>query len=195
MRASLRFSARLLSVFLLCISFSLQAAVPDGSARALHLLGYIGADYPRTVMAGEVTRINGEADLQRNTLQAKVKLLAPPDVLRPEMLSRVEFLALAPGSAVAAEPGSGPAPAAVVLQPAVSLSLFVPENAFGSDGTVWVCDRESRRVEPRKPLTTGVRRDGFAEVKDGVRPGEWVVLLPTTLRAGQRVKPELVAQP
>jgi len=36
------------------MAFPLLAATPDDSARALHLLGYIGADYPRTVVAGEV---------------------------------------------------------------------------------------------------------------------------------------------
>ncbi|MEO0017454.1 MAG: hypothetical protein RLZZ522_737, partial [Verrucomicrobiota bacterium] len=40
---------------------------------------------------GIVARINGEADLQRNTLQAKVRLLQPSDRLRPEMLCRAEF--------------------------------------------------------------------------------------------------------
>ena len=54
MRTSLRLTAHFMSAVLLCMSFSLQAAVPDGSARALHLLGYIGADYPRTVAAGQV---------------------------------------------------------------------------------------------------------------------------------------------
>ncbi len=36
---------------------------------------------PEQVFEGEVTRITGEADLQRNTLQAKVRILAPSDVL------------------------------------------------------------------------------------------------------------------
>lgn len=59
MRPFLGFSLRCLSVALFCLSLSLslplQAAAPDDSARALHLLGYIGADYPRTVAAGQVT--------------------------------------------------------------------------------------------------------------------------------------------
>ena len=55
MRPFLGFSLRCLSVVLFCLSLPLQAAAPDDSARALHLLGYIGADYPRTVAAGQVT--------------------------------------------------------------------------------------------------------------------------------------------
>ena len=45
---------RFLSVLLLCFAFPLLAVAQNDSARALHLLGYIGADYPRTVAAGEV---------------------------------------------------------------------------------------------------------------------------------------------
>jgi multidrug efflux pump subunit AcrA (membrane-fusion protein) len=155
---------------------------------------------PDTVFAGEVTRINGEADLQRNTLQAKVRLLAPSDLLRPEMLCRVEFLAPAAPLAAASSARTGAAPAATapgVVAPPGDLSLFVPEAALAAagDGTVWVCDRESCRVEARTVRPGGVRRDGFVEVLEGVRPGEWVVLDPAGLRAGQRVKPEPVSLP
>jgi high-affinity iron transporter len=45
---------RCLSFLLLCFAFPLLAVAQNDSARALHLLGYIGADYPRTVAAGEV---------------------------------------------------------------------------------------------------------------------------------------------
>ena len=50
------------------------------------------ACFPTSVFEGEVTRITGEADLQRNTSQAKVRITDPIDQLRPEMLCRVEFL-------------------------------------------------------------------------------------------------------
>ena len=40
-----------------------------------------------------MTRIVGEADLQRNTLQAKVRVEDPDHRLRPDMLCRAEFLA------------------------------------------------------------------------------------------------------
>ena len=46
---------------------------------------------PDMVFEGEVTRIEGSADLQRNTLQAKVRIENPSEKLRPEMLCRVEF--------------------------------------------------------------------------------------------------------
>ncbi len=54
MTAPSRFLAWLvLPVFVLC-SFGLQANTVDGGAQALHLLDYIGADYPATVENGQV---------------------------------------------------------------------------------------------------------------------------------------------
>ena len=54
MTAPSRFLAWLvLPVFVLC-SFGLQANTVDGGAQALHLLDYIGADYPATVEDGKV---------------------------------------------------------------------------------------------------------------------------------------------
>jgi HlyD family secretion protein len=47
---------------------------------------------PDQTMQGVVSRITGEADLQRNTLQVKVSLKDPDPRLRPEMLCRAEFL-------------------------------------------------------------------------------------------------------
>lgn len=129
---------------------------------------------PDKVFIGEVTRITGEADVQRNTLQAKVRILDPIETLRPEMLCRVEFF----GNAT----GSGPA--------AASLALWIPQSAL-ADGAVWVCDPESKRVSKRSVSSTTEQRDGFIRISEGLRPGEQVVLSPKSLRDGQRVNPTL----
>ena len=42
---------------------------------------------------GEVILVLHEADLQKNTLQVKVRVLDPDPILRPEMLTRVKFIA------------------------------------------------------------------------------------------------------
>lgn len=125
---------------------------------------------PDQVFAGEVTRITGEADLQRNTLQAKVRILDPIDQLRPEMLCRVEFF----GST--AVPG----------QAAGSLATWIPQAAL-TDGAAWVFDPDSKRVAKRAVQASTESRDGFIRVLDGLRPGERVVLSPQGLRDGQRV--------
>lgn len=123
---------------------------------------------PDRVFAGEVTRITGEADLQRNTLQAKVRILDPVDQLRPEMLCRVEFFGKGQGAAAA------------------SLATWAPEAAL-TGGTAWVFDPDTSRVARRAVQASTETRDGFVRVLDGLRPGEQVVLSPQGLRDGQRV--------
>lgn len=135
---------------------------------------------PDRVFTGRVTRIVGEADLQRNTLQAKVEIHEPIDGMRPEMLCRVEFL----------DGGSG-GPAG---QPAAaSVAVWMPESAAGGDG-IWVYDPENKRVENRPVRLSEEKRDGRVRVDDGLRPGEWVVVSPTDLRDGQRVNPKEVTR-
>ena len=54
MTAPFRFLAWLLLPALMSCSFNLLAAPAEGATKALHLLDYIGADYPPTVAAGKV---------------------------------------------------------------------------------------------------------------------------------------------
>jgi len=131
-----------------------------------------------TVFDGTVTRITGEADLQRNTLQAKVRIQHPADQLRPEMLCRVEFLSSA--TAHSTTPGA-------------TLATWIPASALQGD-TVWVCDPESRRLTQRTVQTSPEKRDDHIRITDGLLPGEQVVLSPGSLRDGQRVHP-ILSQP
>lgn len=75
----------------------LQARVDVPLADASHV--YVGQRcevvveiLPDTTFAGEVSRITNEADLQKNTLQIKVRVLDPSPLLKPEMLTRVKFV-------------------------------------------------------------------------------------------------------
>lgn len=133
--------------------------------------------FPNRIFSGKVTRIVGEADLQRNTLQAKVEIHEPSDALRPEMLCRVEFL----------DGGGGTVGGAMA-----KLVVWLPEAA-AKGGMVWVYDPERKRVERRPVELAEGRRDRHVRVKDGLRPGEWVVISPQDLRQGQRVKPKEVS--
>ncbi|RYD20814.1 MAG: HlyD family efflux transporter periplasmic adaptor subunit [Verrucomicrobiaceae bacterium] len=133
---------------------------------------------PDKVFNGVVTRITGEADVQRNTLQAKVAISDPVDQLRPEMLCRAEFLATA-------GKGSNGVPAATG-----ATAVWIPEAAADGD-TAWVCDPESKRVSKRTVQVTNEKREGHVRLTDGLRPGEWVVLSPVKLNEGQRVNPTL----
>lgn len=134
---------------------------------------------PDTVFHGEVTRITGEADLQRNTLQAKVRIEDPSDQLRPEMLCRVEFLQAARAPGATPIPATGP------------LATWIPASALDGD-VVWVCDPDARRVERRPVVSGNETRDDHLRIDDGLLPGEWVVVSPAGLRDGQRVNPERI---
>lgn len=134
---------------------------------------------PDEVFEGIVTRIEGAADLQRNTLQAKVRIADPSDKLRPEMLSRVEFLET-PRAAAGA-------------QSAMGVAVYVPVSAL-RDGTVWVCDADSLRAERRAVVSSEVS-EGLIRVDSGIRPGEWVIADPSGLSEGQRLKPRVTEQP
>jgi HlyD family secretion protein len=141
---------------------------------------------PDVIFRGEVTRIVGEANLQRNTLQAKVRILNPDPRLRPEMLCRAEFLApvvekTAPdGTSTDTSGGTG------------RYSIWAPAGAIKeSDGEgpvrLWILDKGI--VQPR-PVTLGTGiREGYREIKEGLRPGELVVTSSLdSLKPGQRAR-------
>lgn len=128
---------------------------------------------PDEIFEGIVTRIEGAADLQRNTLQAKVRIADPSDKLRPEMLSRVEFLETLRENTT----DSG----------ASGVAVYVPASALTA-GTVWVCDADTRRAE-RRQVTSSATAENLVRIDSGLRPGEWVVSDPAGLREGERLKP------
>ena len=136
---------------------------------------------PEKIFHGKVTLISGEADLQRNTLQAKVSIDDPVDELRPEMLCRVEFLETMKHSGSTSTPSAG------------SLATWIPEAAL-AENQVWVCDSESKRVSKRAVTPTSEKQDGYLRISEGLRPGEWVVLSPNQLQEGKRVTPTLIKQ-
>lgn len=128
---------------------------------------------PDQVFEGTVTRIEGAADLQRNTLQAKVRIANPNEKLRPEMLSRVEFLE------TLRKDKSDPS--------ATGVAVYVPASAL-TEGTVWVCDADTRRAE-RRQVVSSATAENLVRIDSGLRPGEWVVSDPAGLREGERLKP------
>jgi HlyD family secretion protein len=128
---------------------------------------------PDQVFEGEVTRIEGAADLQRNTLQAKVRIENPSDKLRPEMLSRVEFFETI-------------IPTTDAVVESTGIAVYVPKEAI-QDNQVWICDPDTKRAE-RRAVNPGATKDGMVMVPE-VRPGEWVITKPLDLKTGQRLNP------
>ena len=100
---------------------------------------------------GEVVRVVSQADIQKVTLQAHVRVVDSDAFLRPEMLCQVQFF------------GGGASSAA---GPSFVESLWVPE-AVVRDGAVFVVDGESGRAA-RRAVTLGARADGEVEVLEGI---------------------------
>ncbi len=129
---------------------------------------------PNRTFKGRVTRVLHRADIQKNTLQAKVAIEAPTAELRPEMLCRVRFLARR----------ETPDP-----DDATVTRIFAPRRAI-VDGKLWIVhdsDGTFARVESHAaPAATEM--DEWMAV-DGLHQGALVVVNPTAeLKSGQRVR-------
>ncbi len=159
---------------------------------------------PDRTFRGEVTRIVGMADLQRNTLQAKVRLLAPDDALRPEMLCRAKFFAAGSPRTTSGEIAGGSG----TMQPdqtsrsgtgRVRRLVLAPVNALDNSANnhaaLWIIGTDSLRLERRDVRTGRFRRDDWIEVESGLLPGERIVLPPhDDLVEGRRVRPRLMEE-
>ena len=140
--------------------------------------------FPGRTFGGIVTRITGEADITRNTLQVKVGIEAPDSRMRPEMLCRVEFIEQQGRPLGGGEQGT-----------ANGLGVWVPEAAVkdrnGPAARVWVFDPVSETVSPRDVQLVGTPDDGLVSVREGLWAGAKVVVGDVTeLRPGGRVRIE-----
>ncbi|MAB83089.1 MAG: hypothetical protein CMJ24_06595 [Phycisphaerae bacterium] len=131
---------------------------------------------PGKVFRGEVTRFVHRADLSKNTVEAKVRIIDPSPLLKPDMLARVRIL-----PARDREAGID-----TIRIP----RTFAPEQAI-VDGVAWVIESRNGTsgTAGRRAVTTGTsEHDGWIEVIDGLQPGDFVILQPQGLREGDRVQ-------
>ncbi|MCA8951805.1 MAG: HlyD family efflux transporter periplasmic adaptor subunit, partial [Planctomycetes bacterium] len=106
----------------------------------------------KTVVAGEVLRIQHVTDLLKNTLQVKVRLEAPPAIWRPETLCRARFFrgldldAAQPAKAAATVflvPKSTIRDGRVyVIEPAHGVARAIPVTVVGEDGDLAIVGGE-----------------------------------------------------
>lgn len=177
--------------------------VPLADARGLTVgqRAIVTSDFlPNTEIHGVVTRIVGSADLQRNTLQAKVRIENPDPRLRPEMLCRVKFLGTSssqPSSPTAAS--SSPSSKVVAdLAPAdPTRAVMVPAAALVMDGnppqatatSLWVITPGNSTATKRAAQRGPIEREGYVSITTGILPGELVILPPHDhLTEGRRVR-------
>lgn len=133
----------------------------------------------KTPVAGRVSWVTTRADIQKNTLQVKVVIDNPPEVITPEMLGQVTFLAPAQaGEAAIAEKDP--------------LKLLIPRALVqGAEGSaaVWVVD-PARNVARLQAVTLGrAGTDELVEVVAGVDPtAKLIVGGRESLVEGTRIK-------
>jgi RND family efflux transporter MFP subunit len=174
--------------------------VPLADARGLATgqEAVITSDFlPNREFRGVVSRIVGAADLQRNTLQAKVRVLDPDPRLRPEMLCRVKFLdsGTVPSEAAAPSAASGQA----TTGSDGARAIMVPEAAVipGADAgaALWIVGSDGVTAGRRSVTLGALKREGHVAVSSGVLSGELIILPPhDQLAEGRRVSPSLVSR-
>ncbi len=131
---------------------------------------------PGKVFKGSITRFLHRADLQKNTVEAKIRIDAPSMLLKPDMLARVR-----------------------ILQPQLASGemrrisrVFVPRGAISDSNTVMVIENlkdDLGSVRERQVKIGSGEIDGWIELLSGLKPGDRIVLDEVT--DGQIVKVEM----
>lgn len=134
---------------------------------------------PDQIFTGEVTRFLHKADIQKNTVEAKVRIHDPSPLLKPEMLARVRILPVRN-----IETGE--------IEQTVQ-RVFVPSEAIVGtkiEPKVWVVDalQAGRGTAELLRVTLGTSEEsGWVELVDGVLPGTKVILNGEGLNQGDSV--------
>jgi RND family efflux transporter MFP subunit len=149
-----------------------RADIPlsDASRVGVGQLAEIVVDLlPDKVFRGEITRFLHKADIQKNTVEAKIKIIDPSALLKPEMLARVRIL---PGRA----DSDGMEMVATVQRVFVPESAIVDLNGAPALWTVEDIDGERGRAIV-STIVLGEERNGdWLEVVNGILPGAKVIL-------------------
>ncbi len=131
---------------------------------------------PDHIFSGSVTRFVHRADIQKNTVEVKVHIDDPSELLKPDMLARVRIL----------QPQA--------IQGAKTMRsvsrVFIPSSALMADGSVLVIEdwNRGRGRAARQSVSLGdIVIDGWHEVIDGLSPGDRVLTAPTPQLDGQAV--------
>jgi len=133
-----------------------------------------------TPLSGVVSWVTTRADIQKNTLQVKVAIEAPPSVITPEMLAQVTFLAPPQTTATADVEHER-------LRVLVPRSLVV--TAEGGGSSVWIADSQ-RQVARLQPVQLGkAGTDVLVEIVEGVDPtAKLIVAGRESLTSGARIR-------
>ena len=136
---------------------------------------------PDRTFAGEVIRILHEADLQKNTLQVKVRVTDPDPILRPEMLTRVRFLPGGRGAVPAGEATNRTkSPGTPVTGQRVRVHVSsVIEHDDGADVWAIVDRRNGRGTLRRQRVDVVARSDDWVTLEGELAPGALLAVAST----------------
>jgi membrane fusion protein (multidrug efflux system) len=143
---------------------------------------------PGRTFRGEVVRMVHQADIAKNTVQAKVRIADPAAALKPDMLARVKLF---PRDGGAAGGGAGAGPPAGAPR---KTAIWVPEPclvaAADGDAVLAVTGVEDGLgTLERRVVQVGERSAGWAEVREGLRAGDLLARDPGSAPApGTRVR-------
>lgn len=130
-------------------------------------------------LVGEVIVATSQADIQKNTLQVKVAIHDPPEVIKPEMLVQVSFIA--PERKEQQQPGAD--------QP---LRLLVPRSLVESgngSSALWVADLTNGVARRQSVRLGGTVNDELVEVVDGLTPLDKLIIAGRDgIREGERIR-------
>ena len=137
---------------------------------------------PDRTFTGVVTRVVNRADIAKNTVQFKVALDQPSELLKPEMLARVKFFGA----------GGGDQSAETSSVSSRSTAVAIQESAVrkqGDEAFVWWVSPNDSRIDRRVVDLGAARGDGLIEVRSGLNPADVIVDSPSAeLKQGQRVR-------
>lgn len=120
-----------------------------------------------TPLVGSVIWTTTRADIQKNTLQVKVAIQNPPEVITPEMLAQVTFLA-------------PPQPVESSGEEQEPLRLMIPRQlVIGSEGNsaVWIADLERGIARQRSIQLGRASTDQLVEILTGLRPTDKLIVV------------------
>lgn len=148
---------------------------------------------PDHAFEGEVTRIVHLADIQRNTVQVKVRIYDPSPLLKPEMLCRVRFLSRGETAMAGNTTRARGEPAA---SDTGFLRVFALHDALlslnGNQAQVWIVEPTPGgrgRIARVREITIGERDGDLILVQSGLRPGDRLILNPpASLQPDMRVR-------
>ena len=149
---------------------------------------------PDRTFRAEIIRVVHQADIAKNTVQAKVRIIDPDPALKPEMLARVKLFPQVSGS------GNGSTSSSKDADPAANSnagqeSFWVREDCVDTSSTppsvLLIAGLADGRgtIERRAIGSIGEAERGWRPVASGLRAGDMAVRAPLTApKPGTRVR-------